>query len=264
MTDLGVIGKFTAKPSISYLKAVPVWIFGRSEVDHPEEVHKNLSRSDTTYWVVSSGGGYVYVGGYLKSITELERYVAFVEKEGSIIEPTVAILAHPPSRFPDAVLQPLDYQIISSLHDDSRKSASEVASEVKASAKTVNRRLDRMTETGLVEFSIDWYPDKSNDILGLCHATLAHGADISDVSAALNRSFHENILFEIHFTNIPNQITLFLWTNTMKQMNDLREGVAHADGVKTVVLNVLQTGYMFDTWRDEQLLRNGAATTATH
>ncbi len=262
MTDRGIISAFRARPSVSYLRAVPVWVFGRSDADHNQDLHLRLRRNDSTYWVASSGGGYVYVGGYLRDIGELEQYVAFVKEEAKVGEPTVAILTHPPSRFPHEELRPLDYQIISALHNDSRKSATEVASEVKASAKTVHRRLERMIETGLVEFSIDWYPDKSNDILGLCHATLSRSADRPKVSADLNKNLHQNTIFEIHFSNIPNQIALFLWTNSMKQMEDLREGVAKVDGISSVALNVLQTGHMFDTWRDDKILRNDLVAAA--
>jgi hypothetical protein len=36
-------------------------------------------------------------------------------------------------------------------------------------------------------------------------------------------------------------------------MDDLRERIGRENGVESVVLNVLQIGYMFDTWRDRLL-----------
>ena len=154
------------------------------------------------------------------------------------------------SRFPGESLRPLDYQILASLHRDSRKPVTEVASEVHASAKTVHRRLERMVEKELVDFSIDWYPDASNDIISICHVGIAPGADRTRVLSDLNAHFSENILVNMVFSNLPNQLALFLWTNSMRQMDDLKERIGRAGEVASVTANVLQIGYMFDTWRD--------------
>ncbi len=251
----GMIRTFVAHPSIISLGAVTLWVYGRSEAAHPSNVHLRLKADDRTYWVANSGGGYAYVGGYLRNLSELEPYVAFVRKEAEIGDPTVGIMPQIASRFPREELHQLDYQILASLHKDSRKPASEVASEVRASAKTVHRRLERMVEKGLVDFTIDWYPDASNDIVGLCHVDTLPHSDRLAVLTALKGKFQQSILVEILFSNLPNLLVLFLWTNTMKQMDELREGIGKVDGVKSASLNVLQIGYMFDTWRDKLILK---------
>jgi DNA-binding Lrp family transcriptional regulator len=222
-----------------------------------------MKTDDRTYWVANSGGGYVYIGGYLKSLSELDQYVAFVMKEGEISDPTVGIMTQMPNLFPTEELRPLDYQILASLRKDSRKPVSDMASEVKASAKTIHRRLERMVEKGLIEFSIDWYPDKSNDIVSLCHVGVAQRADRQRVLDSLRQKFSQSILVEVLFSNLPNLLIFFLWTNSMKQMEDLRESIGKADGVESVMLNVLQIGYMFDTWRDKLPPKDAGPLTAT-
>jgi hypothetical protein len=107
-----------------------------------------------------------------------------------------------------------------------------------------------MIEKGLVDFSIDWYPDASNDIVSLCHVETAQRADRQRLLGSLRQGFAQNILVEVLFSNLPNLIVFFLWTNSMKQMENLREGMVKVEGVGSVMLNVLQIGYMFDTWRD--------------
>jgi DNA-binding Lrp family transcriptional regulator len=251
MTDSGIIRAFTARPSLVSLNAISVWVFGRSEAAHPGEVHLRLKNNDSTYWVANSGGGYIYVGGYLKDLSELDPYVDFVKKQGEIGEPTVGIIPPMASRLPAETLRPLDYQILESLHHDSRKPVTDVASEVRASAKTVHRRLDRMIEKGLVDLSIDWYPDASNDIVSLCHIDIAEKANRVEVSSSLKQSFSQNVLIDVMFSNLPNQLVMFLWTNSMRQMDDLREGIGREKGVESVTMNVLQIGYIFDTWRDK-------------
>jgi DNA-binding Lrp family transcriptional regulator len=255
MTELGIIRAFTAHPSLASLGAVSVWVYGRSDAAHPSDVHLRLKTNDRTYWVANSGGGFIYVGGYLKDLSELNEYAAFVKKEGELNDPTVGIIPTMPSRFPTETLRLLDHQILTSLRKDSRKpvseiAASEVAKEVNASAKTVHRRLAWMVEKGLVEFSIDFYPDASNDIVALCHVEIAPRNTQQEVLESLRQRFSQNILVEVLFSNLPNLIIVFLWTNSMKQMEDLRERFGGVEGAKSVMLNVLQIGYMFETWRD--------------
>jgi DNA-binding Lrp family transcriptional regulator len=264
MTDLGIIRAFRARSSLISLGALSVWVFGRSEMSHLGEAHLRLSKNDSTYWVANSGGGYIYVGGYLRNLSELDEFVTFVKREGEMAEPTVGIIPQIASRFPDERLSPIDYQILASLHRDARKAASDVGSEVKASAKTVHRRLERMAEKDLVEFTIDWYPDASNDIVGLCHVDVAEHSDRLKVRSQLQQSFGRNVLLDMIFSNLPNQVILFLWTNSMKQMDDLREAIGKEEGVKSVMLNVLQIGYMFDTWRDKLVLSGGKSVVSAN
>jgi DNA-binding Lrp family transcriptional regulator len=264
MIDLGIIRAFRARPSLISLGTSPVWVFGRSEAAHPAEVHLCLSKNDSTYWVASSGGGLIYVGGYLKSLSELDAFVTFVKREGEMTEPTVGIIPLMASRFPNEKLHPIDYQILASLNRDARKAASDVGSEVNASAKTVHRRLERMVEKDLVDFTIDWYPDASNDIISLCHVDVAAHSERLKVRSQLQQSFGQNVLLDVIFGNLPNQVVLFLWTNSMKQMDDLREAISKKEGVKSVMLNVLQIGYMFDTWRDKLVLSGGESAASVN
>jgi DNA-binding Lrp family transcriptional regulator len=250
MVASGMIRAFTARPSLLSIGAITVWVFGRSESDHMSDLHNSLQADEHTYWVANSGGGYLYVGGHLRSLSELDAYVEFVKREGEIDGPSVGIVPLPVNPFPKEELSDIDYQIIASLHRDSRKPVSDVASDVRASSKTVHRRLERMIEKGLVDLSIDWYPDVSNDIVALGHIEMGPHADRIGVLEALRSTFSQNILVEMLFSNLPSLLVLFLWTNSMRQMEDLRGRIEAAAGVKSVTLNVLQIGYMSDTWRD--------------
>ena len=260
MMKIGIIRTFASHQSLLSLGAVSVWIYGRSEAKHPGELHKVLSADEHTYWVANSGGGFIYVGGYLRDISELDEYVAFVKESGEIGDPTVGIIPSMGKR-PKESLRPLDLQILASLAKDSRKPVTDVAAEVNASPKTVHRRLDWMVEKQLVDFTMEWYPDASNDIVSLCHVEVARPFDRQKALESLRKKFSENILVEMLFSNMPNVLVFFLWTNTMKQMEGLRERIGESEEVKSEMLNVLQIGYLFDTWRDK-FLQNYVSPTA--
>jgi DNA-binding Lrp family transcriptional regulator len=262
MTKMGIIRAFTAHPSLVSLGAVTVWVYGRSEAEHPGELHTVLGADDHTYWVANSGGGFVYVGGYLRDVSELDAYVDSVKKVGEITEPVVGIMPSFGLRKRES-LRPLDYQILGSLRKDSRKPVTDVATEVNASAKTIHRRLEWMVEKQLVDFTIEFYPDASNDIVSLCHMETARGFERQKVLESLRAKFSQNTLVEVLFSNLPNSIALILWTNSMKQMEDLREKIGETEGVRSPLLNVLQIGYIFDTWRDKLVLEKSSPSART-
>ena len=166
------------------------------------------------YWLAEGGGKFLYIGAYLKNLSELFGLVEFLKKEAGLSEPTVGIMASipfqvtPNPKSTDLALCDLDYKIIRSLRDDSRKAVSDVATEVGVSAKTVRRRLMRMTKNNLIELGLEWYPDKSNDIITLLDLHLKPEADMGIVPYQILRKYSPNTLFYWCFVNIPNVVTL--------------------------------------------------------
>ena len=162
----------------------------------------------------------------------------------------------PPNQFmsnlkpADLELCELDLRIISSIKDNSRKAISDVAAELGVSAKTVRRRLERMVKNSLVELSLEWYPDKSNDIITIFDVHLKPEADLGVVPFQILRKYSPNTLFFWCFVNIPNTATFTVWTNSMNELQILRESLEKESGVITVVPNILYAGYIFETWRD--------------
>lgn len=255
LVDSGIIRKFTAKISLFALRAITVIIYGKSEADSLGAVHEELGKHGLIYWVALAGGNYLYVGVYLKSLSELEPLVDYVKKEAIMPNPTVGIIASPLSNLPavdtvQAMLYPLDRQIIYSLHDNSRKTIAKVAEELGVSAKTIRRRLSAMIKRGLIELSIEWYPDASNDIMTIIHVRLKPAVD-KDAVANVLKSYFPNMLFHWSFSNLPNELLSVVWTSTMKELRDIQQRLASEETIASIIPNVLYTGYMFDTWRDE-------------
>ncbi len=58
LVEQGVIRAFTAKISISSLKAIPLVVFGRSEAQSSEAAEK-LREHGFTYWLGVAGGNYL-------------------------------------------------------------------------------------------------------------------------------------------------------------------------------------------------------------
>jgi DNA-binding Lrp family transcriptional regulator len=253
LIEMGVIRKFTTKISLAALQAIVVTVYGKSEAESVANLHERLGTHGSIYWVTLGGGNYMIIGAYLRSMQEIESLVDYVKKEALIPNPVVGLLPAAPTnlRFSaEKTLHPLDLQIIYALSNDSRKSIAYVADEVGVTAKTVRRRLSSMTRNGLVDFSIEWFPDTSNDIITTMQLRLRPDANKSMVSGILKKYF-PNMLFSYQFINIPNELLCFVWTNTMKELKEMQQRLEKEETVASIVSNILYTGYMFDTWRDE-------------
>jgi len=253
LIEMGVIRKFTAKINLSALQAVVVTLYGKSEAESVANLHEKLGTHGSIYWLTLGGGNYMIIGAYLRTMQEIEPLVDYVKKEALMLNPVVGIhssAATSPRFSPEKTLHSLDRQIICSLSNDSRKSISDVAEDVGVTAKTVRRRLSSMTRNGLVEFSIKWFPDTSNDIITTMQLRLRPDADKSAVSGMLKKYF-PNLLFSYQFINIPNLLLCFVWTNTMKEVKEFQQRLENEETVASIVSNILYTGYIFDTWRDE-------------
>jgi len=160
LIDMGIIRKFTARPGLVAQNAIHILIIGTSKANSIRDLNSKLESHGSIYWLAVGGGNILYIGAYLKHIAELEALVSFVKQTAQMPEPTVGITVSPiPPNMEflkiETDLCELDYKIIRSLKDKSRKAIVDVAEEIGVSAKTARRRLDRMMKNFLIELSID-------------------------------------------------------------------------------------------------------------
>jgi DNA-binding Lrp family transcriptional regulator len=255
LTESGIIRKFTAKASLSALHAVHIFVFGKSETNSLHDLPKKLEKHGSIYWLAIAGGKYLCIGAYLKDLNELEFFVNYVKREAEMSTLTVGIIPTA-SEFPhaasssDATLYPLDFQIIRALHNNSRKAMADVAEELGISTKTARRRLSRLINNGLVELGLEWYPDASNDIISIFYIHLKPSTDKSEVDKIF-RSHPPNVLFFWSFSNLPGELFTMAWTGTMKELKEIQELFEKQEAFESVVANIVYTGYIFSTWRDE-------------
>jgi Lrp/AsnC family transcriptional regulator, leucine-responsive regulatory protein len=256
LIETGVICKFTAKVSLFAAKAIVVFLSGISQLGSFQDLPDKLKAQGSIYWLAIGSGKFLYIGACLKNLNDLEPLVSYVKKEAGIPEPTVGIMYsqpvtnQPALKLPETLICELDQRIIRSLKDNSRKAISEVADELGVSAKTVRRRLSLMVNNSLIDLSIEWYPDKSNDIMTLIDVHLKPKANISEAYSIL-KNYAPNTLFFLAFVNIPNTATFAVWTNSMLELQNIREKLEKEENVASVTTNILLIGYIFNTWRDQ-------------
>jgi DNA-binding Lrp family transcriptional regulator len=258
LIELGIIRKFTASFSFFAQNVIHVLMFGLSKTNSVLEVKSRLENQGSIYWFAAGGGNILYIGAYLRNIGDLELLVRFVKEKAQIPMVTVGLTGSPiPPLLRnihflkiETKLCDLDYKIIRALKDDSRKPTSEVAKEIGVSTKTVRRRLNRMERNFLIQYSIEWYPDASNDIMSIFHVDIKDDANPNVVNAIL-QEYYPNTLFYWSFSNIPGSYVFMVWTPTSKEVREVRETIESNPAIKSVAPNVMYTGYIFTTWRDQ-------------
>lgn len=258
LIELGIIRKFNTSLSVFAQNAIHVLMFGFSRANSVLEVKSRMENHGSIYWLAAGGGNILYIGAYLKNIGDLEAVVRFVKENASIPELTVGLMGSPippmlrnlmPVKLENKLCD-LDYKIIRSLKDDSRKPTSAVAQEIGVSTKTIRRRLNIMEKNFLIQYSIEWYPDASNDIMSVFHVNLKDDANPNTVNAIL-QEYYPNTLFYWSFSNIPDSYIFMIWTPTSKELREVREAIEKKPAVKSAAPNVIYTGYIFPTWRDQ-------------
>lgn len=256
LIEMGIIRKFNAKLSLIAKNGIHILIFGVSKTNSIRDLNPKLEKHGSIYWLALGGGNILYIGAYLKNVAELDSLVRFIKEAAEMPEPTVGITVSPIPAFirmgvdPETKLCELDYKIIRSLKDDSRKATSAIAEELGVSAKTVRRRLTRMVKNYLIMLSMDWYPDASNDIISAFHVQVKPDADSNTPNIILQK-YYPNILFYWGFSNIPNTYIFFTWNPTSKELRETRESLEREPTVQAVSPNIIYTGYIFNTWLDD-------------
>jgi DNA-binding Lrp family transcriptional regulator len=257
LVDNGIIRKFNTSLSFIAQNVIHVFIYGNSKTNSITNLTERLKKQGSIYWIAVGGGNFLYIGAYLRNLGELESLVRFIKEKADMPEPVVGLTGFPfPPMLKNAKIDDknklceLDYKIIRSLKDDSRKPISIVAEELGISTKTARRRLNSMIKNFLIQFSIEWYPDASNDIMSIFHINIKSDANPNAPNLILQKHY-PNTIFYWSFSNIPDSYVFMVWTPTTKELKDIRESIEKEPTVQSVAPNIIYTGYIFKTWRDE-------------
>jgi len=260
MVELQIIEKFVTHLSFYAFDPIPInfVMFGTSKTKNPNDLIEKLGKNENIYNVSYHSGNLFVIHAHLRDSSKLDPLVSFVRQVGQIPKLKVGLHSTPPqSTYRESKAgqySKLDFFIINSLKDNSRKTVADIANEVGTSTKTVRRHLNRLIEEGLVLFSINWYPDKGSETIAMIILDLEPNAIINktDFIDELNRKYSQEILFSWAFSTLPNTIIICVWTSKMKELQEL-EASLRSEKVDSISVNIGIKGILFPTWRDKYL-----------
>jgi DNA-binding Lrp family transcriptional regulator len=261
LIEIGTIEKFAARLKPYAINAIYTFIFGQSNAQDIEKAVEKLGNHDNTWQIILSSRNYIYIGAMLENIHQLDDYSSFVSQTADIQSPNVGLLSGVNYTSPIPYIVPkarvsnydkFDLEIIRALHKDSRKPISEIAEDVSSTPNTIRRRLTRLIEEGIIDLSIDFNPEGSNDIFAVFRITIGPTVEKNELSKLLNDKYHPHIFYCWTFSNLPNLIHCWVWTNTMKELTELVENVKK-ESIDSLVFDIMYKVRYFDTWKESML-----------
>ncbi|MFX0140518.1 MAG: winged helix-turn-helix transcriptional regulator, partial [Candidatus Hodarchaeota archaeon] len=263
LIDLKIIEKFSARLKPYAINAIYTFVFGQYNTQDIDKAISELGKHENTWQVILSSRNYMYIGAVLETIHQLDEYSSYVSQTVKIQSPKIALLSGvqytasvpyivPKSR--SMSYDKLDLEIIRSLNKDSRKPISEIADDVNSTSSTIRRRLNRMIEEGIIELSIDFNPEASNDIFALFQITINPMVDKNEFAKYLNENFHPNLFFCWTFSNLPNLILCWVWVNTMKELTELVDNIKK-ENIDSIIVDIMYKVFYFDTWKEKLIYK---------
>jgi len=253
LIDDGTINAFIVRPTMISLKGLWLLASGSSSAKSMDLVSQELGNHESIYIVSIASGKYLYIGAYLRNISELQEFTSLLIMASQISDPTIGIINIPYITTPET-LSSVDFKILKTLNRDSRKSLTEIGEDVGISAKTVRRRLDRMIENNLAFFTIEWTPKSENNFVTIFHIYLNDGTDINSTIQHIYQKYAQNVVYCLTYSNIPNYITMHTWAKTSIDAQKIQEDL-QTEGFKDVIPRIILYGKYYDCWID-QLLRS--------
>ncbi|MFX1451969.1 MAG: Lrp/AsnC family transcriptional regulator [Promethearchaeota archaeon] len=261
LIDLRIIEKFTARLKPYAINAIYVFIFGQSNAQDMDKAISELGKHDNTWQIIFSSRNYMYIGSMLENIHQLEDYSSFVSQITKIQSPKIGLLSGVFYSVPIPYIIPqsrsmnfdnLDLDIIRSLKNDSRKSISEIAEDANSTPNTIRRRLTRLIEEGIIDLSIDFNPQASEDIFALFQINISPTVEKNELAKHLNEKYSPNIFYCWTFSNLPNIIVCWVWSNNMKELNELIENIKQ-EKIDSIISDIMYRVLYFDTWKEKIL-----------
>lgn len=139
-----------------------------------------------------------------------------------------------------------------------RMEISEIAKEVGISEKTSTRRLNRMKEEHLLDFSLQCSPAAMIGYIQFAIPTIVAKSHYRSVSERMYSEFQANILYSPSVIDPENRLTFVLFGENVFEVDSVLAKVDSFEGVKSADLYILIKWQYYDDWIireiDERLL----------
>ena len=258
----GIITRFKANLGIEYLNAIQVHYLTMGKIKNIEKIIEEFNADENTSTVHIGSNDHIHVGGLLKNISELDQYSNYIKNMIGVNFQHVGLMNH--SEYHNncfsgngegterVQLSNIHKKIIISIHKDARKTISDIATEIGYSVKTVRKELDKLINHHVLEFTIDWNPSSSGNIVPFIHIYLSEEVEKENIYPLL-RNRYKRLIFNFMFHNISNLIVSTAWVENLQQLEVIKTKLESEEGIEYVKPIIIYSGHHFLTWRDRKL-----------
>lgn len=252
MREAGIIGDMTVKPSLLSLNARSVLVHGRSRLGHLPNLRSALERNDNVAWLAMASGGMVYFALHLREEDTGEE-VRKAASDTMMARPkalTRNLFDHGMGRH---VYTPDDMRILKALYRNSNKGLEQVAKESGIGVREVRERFELMAERGALDFSVDFFPDRCDNLLTMLRLEVLDTRGLEDKVAWL---MEVNAPYLMYFNTFAESHRTMMSMAIPENLNGLRSILRSFDesgAFGHVEADLLIGSTIKDTWRDKML-----------
>jgi len=152
-------------------------------------------------------------------------------------------------------ITPLDWKIIKSIRFNSRKRPSEIVRECGVSTRTVNRRLGRLYNGGVIHHTIALNPMASRGTIVYGISTEYDARFPRDKVVGSIISSVKNLFNHFVMVNSPTVLLIF-FGNRFSDIHDNENAIKAVEGVRSLKTYFCTKVYYFKDWRDKLIEKN--------
>jgi len=255
LIEEGVVLGFETHLSATFFNATHCWLGAQLYGNEPEEkIVEEIGKIDKVSFIMPTTENLMLIALDFFNSTDLDNTIQQMSRIKEITEINTLIYSsqHVHKRID---ISPIDWKIIKSIRLNSRKSPSEIAKECGVSTRTVNRRLRRLHDGGVIHHTIALDPMASR-------GTIVYGISTEyDVRFPRDKvvgsiiSSAKNLFNHFVMVNSPTLLLIFFG----KRFSDIHaneNAIKAMEGVRSIKTYFCTKVYYFKDWRDELIDKN--------
>ena len=255
LTKEGVLQGFETHLSATFFNATHCWLSAQLYGNEPEgKIVEELGEIDKVSFIMPTTENLMLIAMDFFNSTDLDNTIQQMSGRKGITEIQTYIYSsqHLHKKID---ISPLDWKIIKSIRFNSRKSPSEIARECGISTRTVNRRLRRLFNGGVIHHIIAFDPMASK-------GTIVYG-----IFAEYDTRFPRNKIVKSIASNVKSLFNYFVMVNSPtilmiffgKRFSDIYDNesaIKAVEGVRSIKTYFCTKVYHFKDWRDKLIEKN--------
>ena len=255
LREESVLQGFETHLSATFFNATHCWLSAQLYGNEPEKkIVEELGKIDKVSFIMPTTENLMLVSMDFFNSTDLDSTIQQMSRKKEItgINTLIYSSQHLHKKID---ISPLDWKIIKSIRFNSRKSPSEIARECGVSTRTVNRRLKRIYNGGVIHHTISFDPMASK-------GTIVYGI-IAEYDARFPRdkivksitSNVENLFNHFVMVNSPTILIIF-FGKRFSDIHDNENAIKAVEGVRSLKTYFCTKVYYFKDWRDKLIEKN--------
>jgi len=251
----GVLQGFETHLSATFFNASHCWLSAQLYGNGSEgEVVEELGKIDEVSFIMPTTEDLMLIAMDFFNSTDLDNTIQQISGKKGItgIQTYIYSSQHLHKKID---ISPLDWKIIRSIRFNSRKSPSEIAGECGISTRTVNRRLRRLYEGGVIHHVIAFDPmaSKGTIVYGIFTEYDVRFPRKKIVEAVVGSV--KNLFNNFVMVNSPTLLMIF-FGKRFSDIHDNENSIKAVKGVRSIKTYFCTKVYHFKDWRDNLIKKN--------